>query len=173
MKAPLTAEQGEALRNDYAARELTIAEICEKHDIGYATLYFWVTGGPRIDGVPMFPPLPSRNPRARKTSRTKLVRRMWETMDGQIETLEQRLAGKLKPAEREREVRTMALLVKTLRELNDFDGAKRKSTQKGGSNPAPEVNDDDPRDIDEFRRELARRIAALDPSATDDAAGGT
>jgi hypothetical protein len=67
----------------------------------------------------------------------------------------------------------MAVLVKTLHDLNGFDDDKSKPTRKRGAEPLPEVNRDDPRDINEFRRELARRIAALDAIATGETAGGT
>jgi hypothetical protein len=173
MKAPLTPALGEAVRNDYAAGVLTIKQICAKYGIGEATLYYWVRGGPRVEGKRMFPPLPGRNPRPRKTDRVKVVELLWQGMASQVRELEQRLAGTQKPAERECDTRNMAVLVKTLRELSDFDDTKLKAKKKAASNPAPEVNDDDPRDIDEFRRELARRIAALDPAATDGTAGET
>jgi hypothetical protein len=116
--------------------------------------------------------------RAKKAPpRAALVQRLWQAADGQVRQLEGRLAlEELEPAERERDARTMAVLVKTLRELNALDADSEKQDLKRTGTPeaaAPEANYDDPRDIDDFRRELARRIAALVPAADPDAAGGT
>jgi hypothetical protein len=63
------------------------------------------------------------------------------------------------PAERERDARMLAVLVKTLRELAALDESHKDAARAVQADPT----DDDPvpRDIDEFRRELARRIQAF------------
>lgn len=74
------------------------------------------------------------------------------------------------PGEGERSARTLASLARTLRELSAMSGAE----------PTAETASDDddaiPRDLDEFRRELARRIEAFvgerpDGGVPDDADG--
>jgi hypothetical protein len=88
--------------------------------------------------------------------RAALVARLWRAAERQVREVEARInAIGLQPAEREGNARTMAVVVKTLRDLAAFDAAQRKQ--------GPESEDDDPvpRDIDEFRRELARRIRAI------------
>jgi hypothetical protein len=56
------------------------------------------------------------------------------------------------PPERERDVRMLAMLVRTMRDLVGFDAGVA----------APEPDDDPvPDNIDEFRFELARRIQAF------------
>ncbi|MGH6768375.1 MAG: hypothetical protein ACRECO_05060, partial [Xanthobacteraceae bacterium] len=67
--------------------------------------------------------------------------------------IEDRLVGKRQqPDERERDTRMLAMLAKTLRELSAFDETTTESTDQ---------NDEGPRDIDEFRRDLARRMDAF------------
>lgn len=85
-----------------------------------------------------------------------------------IETIVSRLAaGTLHPREQERAARALTALTRTLRELNGLSG--------GLPQPAAAAPDDDPvpRDMDEFRRELARRIRAFVADRTGMADGGT
>jgi len=64
------------------------------------------------------------------------------------------LLGPADEAEAERTVRTLAGISRTLREIAALN-------QPDEVTPPNETDDDVPRDIDEFRRELARRIHAL------------
>lgn len=125
---------------------------------------------------------PARKPKQEKSpeaadaasagERALLVQRLWRAAQAQVNELERRLAGTLAPEEREREARTMAVLVKTLREIGEFDGRceERAATQADDAGAAADANDDDPREIDEFRRELARRIEAIRAAADPEAA---
>jgi hypothetical protein len=100
--------------------------------------------------------------RHRKGSRAALVARMWRTAERQVEEIEDRLAvAGLELAERERNGRMLAVVAKTLRELAAVDDADKP--RNGKQRPTDDDDDDDPvpRDVDEFRRELARRIDAL------------
>jgi len=63
------------------------------------------------------------------------------------------------PGEAERCARTLAILTRTLHALAQLRGG---ATQHG-----PHHDDDNPADIDEFRRDLARRIDAFVASRTD------
>ena len=104
--------------------------------------------------------------RQRLGSRAALVARMWKTAERQVEEIEDRLAvAGIELAERESNARTLAIVAKTLRELSIVDEAKE--TRKGRKRPDDDIDDDPvPRDINEFRRELARRINALVDSRT-------
>jgi hypothetical protein len=109
------------------------------------------------------------------TQRTQLVHRLWLAAEAQVRQIESRLTlDTTEPAECERDARTMAVLVKTLRDLNALDAARdRRASKREGNTAAaatPEVNYDDPRQIDEFRRELARRIEAIKSGRAADAA---
>lgn len=72
------------------------------------------------------------------------------------------------PNDAERAARTLASIARTLRELSLMN---RAGTDFTGEGPEAATDDDDdpvPRDLDEFRRELARRINAF----VDDRTGG-
>lgn len=125
-------------------------------------------GMPPVDAarpaVPMTEPDPEPD-----TGRDAILKRLWRTAEKQVREIERRLlvAGQ-EPDERERDARLMAVLVKTVAELSALDNPPPKAggkTTAGAAKSTPasaEYDDDDgPRDIDEFRRELARRIAAL------------
>ncbi len=109
------------------------------------------------DGETLLPRLPRRRDvkgkrrRTPKGDRISLITRLWRTAERQVRDVEERLkrAG-LDAGERERDARLMAVLVKTVRELTAIDA----------KNPelAPE---NDERDLDEFRRELTRKVEAV------------
>jgi hypothetical protein len=116
------------------------------------------------DGSGISPaPIPRRRSGVRLfrsgSRRTALVKRLWRAAEQQVDQIEQRLkdAG-LELNERDGNARALAVLVKTLRELVAFDQATAAKTRK-----ASDDGDDDavPTDLEELRRELARRIEAL------------
>lgn len=93
-------------------------------------------------------------------ARRALIARLWRTAARQVRGIERRLAGEpQEPAERERDARVLAVLAMTLRELAAFDAAERDSGRT--RQIAADDNDAVPRDIDELRRELARRLDGL------------
>jgi hypothetical protein len=106
------------------------------------------------------PPLPRR--RANLRSRTALATRLWRAAEKQVGEIEERLAAAHLPrSERERDARVMAIVVKTLRELSAFDEQHRESRTDVTAADDDFPPDDFPRDIDELRRELAKRISQL------------
>jgi AcrR family transcriptional regulator len=160
-------EKAIAMRADYAADELSVDEICQKHKVSSGTLYYLVDGGPPSGDLHL-PPLPRRSAGVARAAlapgakRAALVKRMWRTAELQVRDIEQRLKHAMpEPLERERDARVLAVLAKTLRELSALD-----ASQQDNQTIAPEDDDPIPRDIDEFRRELARRIHALVESRT-------
>jgi hypothetical protein len=142
-----------------------VAEIRKATGMTDHQLYYWFDGGPP-DGERHLPPLPRRrivprrSPRRRKLSgdRVALVSRLWRTAEAQVRDIEERLAHhQQQPDDRERDARTLAVLVKTMRELVALDDIR-----DGAAAPADSEHDDAaPRDLDEFRRELARRMDAI------------
>jgi hypothetical protein len=109
-----------------------------------------------------------KSPKPRAPTRAALVKRIWSAAEAQVSDIERRLALlDQEPAERERDARMLAVLVKTLHELVALDEARSGSVKR------TEPNDDDlvPRDIDEFRRELARKIDAIIASRTSASSG--
>jgi hypothetical protein len=148
------------VRRRYADGAL-VSQILAEYELSIAQLYCCLDGGP--PGPDRLPPLPRRRllpRRAREpgAARQALVARLWRSAGKQVHEVEQRLArADLPPPERERDMRMMAVLVKTLRELTTLDQAQR---DEAANKDAPDDDDDDavPRDLDELRRELARRV---------------
>jgi hypothetical protein len=152
----------------------TVADIRRATGMTDYQLYYWFDGGPP-DGERHLPPLPRRSvrkgaSRRRKLSgdRVALVGRLWRTAEAQVRDIEERLARhQQQPDDRERDARTLAVLVKTMRELVALDDIR-----DGGASPAESEHDDGgPRDLDEFRRELARRMEAVIAARTEAGAG--
>jgi hypothetical protein len=87
--------------------------------------------------------------------RAAVVQKLWESAARQVTDLHARvLAADLDADERERDVRMLSVMVKTMRELAALDDV-------AGADDGDRDDQPDSRDIDEFRRELARRIDAL------------
>ena len=130
--------------------------------------------GEFADGSGAVPvPIARRHARARRPtgSRAALVARMWRTAERQVEEIEDRLkATGLELAERESNARTLAVVARTLRELAVVDEAR----QARGKGAAKDRDDDAvPRNIDELRRALAKKldefVAGRSASVRDDA----
>jgi hypothetical protein len=175
---PPTPEAIALVRRRYA-EGVTVARILAETPMSHGTFYLWVDGGPDDGGGRRLPPLPRRRVvvgkrrRPLKGERCSLVARLWRTAERQVRDIEVRLArDQQEPAERERDARVLAVLVKTLRELTALDEAKADMK----SQPEAPAADDDavPRDLDELRRELARRVDRLrQRRAADGPAGGS
>jgi hypothetical protein len=161
-----TPEQVVLVRRRYV-EGATVKSICAESGITNLDILYRCLAGefPDGSGVPLAP-IPLRRSgvrvRGRAGSRSALVARLWRTAEKQVEEIEERLtqAG-LALTEREGNARTLATLVKTLRELAAFDEA-----QKPRKKEAQDDDDPVPTDIDEFRRELARRMQQFVESRT-------
>jgi len=160
-KSKVAAEAIISIRAQYAA-DVVVAKIARDHDVTKETVYYFVDGGPH-DPEPQFPPLPRRVIKPRATSledpgpaRRMFVKRLWQTAAKQVQDIQRRLDS-LGVESSEREVRALAVLVKTLRELAAFDEANAAAQTRTDS------DDDDygPRDSNDFRRELARKMDAI------------
>ena len=118
-------------------------------------------------------PRPGQTQQSREMSaraRTALIQRLWRAARRQVKEIEKRLAARARAGGEaseigERDARMLAVLVRTLRELAVLDQANTVAADRGDRSPAqpsdPDHDDPMPRDIDEFRRELARRIEAF------------
>lgn len=106
--------------------------------------------------------------KSKKPKRGSLVARLWRTAEAQVREVERRLAdGKIEPGEREKDARTLAIVVKTLRDLLALEADEHTVEAT-----APEEEGGDVRDLDDFRRELAERIDRLRRARDADAAAG-
>lgn len=158
------------VREDYQAGK-PIADIQAEHQMGNGTLYYVLDGGPPVEGGGrMFAPIPRRHLNRQHAPgglRASLVRKLWRTAERQVDEIDQRLMLAERAAgERERDARTLAVLVKTLRELSAID------ERAGPSAPAGGEAHDDFADMDEFRRALARRMESIIAERTNTGAGG-
>jgi hypothetical protein len=147
------------------AEKFTVARCLAAGNMSHGTLYYWLDGGPRDDkGVALLPPIPRRRHIAGKRrkplagSSVSLLARLTRTAERQALDIEQRLS---RPAasgpERERDVRILAMLTRTLRDVVAM--APDGLAQGTGQGAAQEAEHDPvPADMDEFRNELARRI---------------
>jgi len=101
-----------------------------------------------------------------EADRAAVVQMLWESAERQVADLHGRvMSAGLDADERERDGRVLSVMVKTMRELAALDEA----TVAPNDDRNPEA---DSRDIDEFRRELARRIDALVAAQSDEIDGG-
>jgi hypothetical protein len=163
-----------ALARRRYAEGVPVSRILGETGMSLGTLYA-ACDGKFDDGSGAPPaPLPRRHivmgerKKTLRASRVSLVARLWRTAERQVRDIETRLdASQQEPADRERDARVLAVLVKTLRELHAFDGANLKGKA------AQEPVSDDTRDIDEFRRDLARKIDQLAAQYSDEGAGGS
>jgi hypothetical protein len=184
MRMIISPRTAALVRKDYLAGK-SVREICARRSVSRHALYLCV------DGVAVgLPPMP----RQRKTTggrplrltgeREGVVKRLWLAAERHVRILESRLIHAQKPSERERDARLMAVLVKTLGDLSALDNAgpsvsRKKGAAKSTSGPehhddaADNADTDGPKDIDEFRRELARRLASLADGEATATAGPT
>ncbi|MET0671774.1 MAG: hypothetical protein ABWY66_17420 [Xanthobacteraceae bacterium] len=100
-------------------------------------------------------------PTVRSSSRRRsLVARIWKNAEAQVEKIEARLAQhEFAPKVVERDARALAVLVR-LRELSVFADMRKPSARREDQ-PEAENDDTPPRDLDELRRELSRRMQSL------------
>jgi hypothetical protein len=158
-----------ALARRLYAENVPTARIIEETGMSLDGLYFWIDGGPP-EGERALPPLERRRSFGAKrrrppaASRKSFIARLWRTAEWQVRDIEERLAvATQEPVERERDARMLGVLVKTLRELAAFD-------ERDGE--ADSADDDSgPHDIEEFRRELARRMDEIVARRTGGATG--
>ncbi len=140
-----------------------VKAICAKCGLTTRTMYQCVAGK-FDDGSGNRPePLPRRRGKRRLApqieGRDALVARMWRTAERQVAEIEDRLkAAGLDVVERESNTRMLAVVAKTLRDLSAVDEANKMRGKEASNN---ENDDAPPRNIDELRRSLARKLQAF------------
>lgn len=157
--------QAALLARDLYARGATMREIMQAAGFGRRALYFWIDGGPRrdktADSPRVLPPLPRRRTIARQTlrvnERAALVARMMRAAERQVREIEDRIGAANDDSERD--ARTLAVLARTMRELTALDTLHRRNEQS--AKKQDRHDDPVPRDVDELRRRLARRLDEL------------
>lgn len=147
-------------------------EIAASAGISTGTLYIWLDG--KVPSMAPLAPIPRRRPGTRrslpsKSDRRMLVVRIWRAANAHMREIEQRLAEAGEPkVARDRDMRSMGSLVKMLRDLEAF--GFRDLAAKPKAETAETDEEEDTRDIDEFRRDLARQMDAIMARRADRAA---
>ncbi|MFG1229399.1 terminase gpP N-terminus-related DNA-binding protein [Xanthobacter wiegelii] len=156
----------------------SMAEIRRQTGLSSATVYYWIDRERGPDGTFLFNPVPRRTAhpvggrpakartekpsgnRSGKPDRRGLLKRLWRAAERQIDEIEGRLARAVDPGdeaprpEPEKDARALAVLARTLRELTALEAETRKRRKA-------KDQDGTVRDLDTFRRELARRLDRL------------
>jgi len=159
----LSPTEWAAVRRDYECTGKTLAEISADHHVCVSAM----SKRSRREGW-----TPRNRPRGAAEQGTladqvqQQLRQAIERELAAIDTILAELgAGEGPSPAAERTARTLASLTRTLKEVNRLHDA---AANTGIAKAAADNDDDDmPRDIDEFRRELTRRIDAFVASRTD------
>ncbi len=154
--APLDRARVMRAREMYA-EGFTVSRILAHCQMSLGTLYACLdgvpfgAGGERMDAIPRRRQVTGRRRRALETDDVSLVNRMLRTAERQVRDIETRLAARdHAPVERERDVRMLASLTRTLRDL--------QTLRKRGDAAQPEPSE---RSIEELRASVARKLAAI------------
>lgn len=138
-------------RHDYATGK-PVSLILAEHDLSEGTFYKIVDG---LYGDEPMPALQRRYGARGSRGRVGLIAKLWSTAERQVREIEKRLRiGGQEPTERERDARVLAITVRTLRELRALDAAQ--SQQEPASGDEQQYDN-----LDDFRRELARKMDAI------------
>jgi hypothetical protein len=158
-------EAAQRARQMYADGKTVAAIKAETGMTGHA-IYFWLGGGPLIDGRPMLEPVPRRVMRTRRVTandRRAMVARIMRSCDRQISEIERRINPS--PNQLDQDSRRLALISRTLNELTAIDQRNREMKLKTGQRKSNEKSrtDEQPatRNYDELRRSLARKLEAI------------
>ena len=148
-----------------------IAEIARRTALKPSQVYYWIDREVTSDGTVTLKPAARRvtlapGTRSASPARGHLLSRLWRAAERQLDEIEQRLAAAVPPeadapagpprpaADAEKDARALAVLARTLRELSALEAEAHKSRKV-------KAEDDAVRDLDTFRRELARRLERL------------
>jgi hypothetical protein len=157
-------------RQNYADG-VTVRAILADTGFDKRELYYWLDGAPQLDGSTLLPALPRRYPPTRPRMgvgrRRSLIARILLNAEQQVGEIELRLGTAA--ADSERDARALAVLARTLRELTAADAlARTKKTAmpavENGDTTRQRVrarNEPVPRDLEELRRDLSRRLDQL------------
>jgi hypothetical protein len=120
------------------------------------------TGKPAVGGTTLYPPIARRRRvvgkrrRVLDADRISLAARLWRTAERQARDIEERLSRpSAATPERERDVRMLAMLVRTLRDLDGYTGPAEAPARPADGEP--EGIDD----MAQLRLELTRRLEAM------------
>ncbi len=149
----VSVEQWRAARKLYEDQGQDVAEIADKLKIDPRTVYSRAKMEQWLRPLDFHGSLPLRG--VNSAQRRRMTARLFAAFERQVRDMEARLAALDGREADDRDARTLATLAQTLDRLVGLD-ASLKAPDDGGS------TDDEP-DIDEFRRDLARRLETIRP----------
>jgi hypothetical protein len=162
-------EAAQRARQMYADGKSVAAIKAETEMTGHA-IYFWLGGGPQIEGRPALPPIPRRVTRTRRVTpddRRAMIARIMRSCDRQISEIERRVNPS--PTQVDHDSRRLALISRTLNELTAIDQRNKEIKRQADNDKSRNARQPTPRDADELRRSLARKLEAIiaerDPEA--------
>jgi hypothetical protein len=139
-------------------------------------LYNWIEGRPRRNAEPLLPALAKRRVvkglRISAGDRRSLVARMMRSAERQVAEIELRVGSPRN--DREKDARMLAVLARAMRELSTIDALDRRLEE------VEEVARDDdnsiaaepvPRDIEELRRSVSRKLQQIIDGRAEGSAG--
>lgn len=155
---------------------LPLAEIARRTGLAPGSVYYWIDREVAPDGTVAVKPVCRRltlapGARAATPARGHLLARLWRAAERQLDEIEERLLRAALPAEAdaaapprpaadaEKDARALAVLARTLRELSALEADAKKTREA-------QAEHDTVRDLDAFRRELARRLDRLREGGT-------
>jgi hypothetical protein len=127
-------------------------------------VYFWLDGGPPVDGRPMLEPIDRRMLRSRKIAareRLAMIARIMRSCDRQISEIERRIDPT--PTQMDQDARRLAMLSRTLNEMTAIDERNREMKRKKAAQANGKSRTDQPvpRSTEELRRSLARKLESI------------
>jgi hypothetical protein len=160
LATPLPLDTVTRIRRQYADG-VPLARICAEHRLSKRIINKCVAGN--LLGLGPLPPTPFHrsDTSSPPPDRRGVVEQLWRSAEREVLGIDERLAHlEGRSPEREREMRILPVLVKVVRDLTTLDQAQ---FQKPASKDTPRDDDDDavPRDLEELRRELSRRVDLL------------
>jgi hypothetical protein len=151
-----------AVRERYAAGA-TIDAIRREFGITKREVYYCVDGGPKVGGKRVLRPLPRRYVHGLSLrARRALISRVASTLATKMHEIESRTDRTAE--EHDNDIRTLAVITRSISELHAIDGRtrdmRRKDTAPDNDRPIP-VPEPVPVDIEELRRSVARKLQNL------------
>jgi hypothetical protein len=152
--------------------------IMAETDFSLEKLYNWVDGRASRKGEQLLPPLPRRRVvrhlRISPGDRRSLVERMMRSAERQVAEIELRVGSPRH--DREKDARMLAVLARAMRELTAVDALNRDLER--AKDPAPDTDKSGqsdepvPRDVEELRRSVSRKLQAIIAERTGDVDSG-
>jgi hypothetical protein len=142
----------------------SIAAIKAETELSGHAVYFWLDGGPVVDGKLLLKPIERRVVRPRNITagdRLSMIARIMRGCDRQITEIEGRINPS--PSQMDQDARRLAMISRTLNELTAIDERNREMKRKKvpQENGKSRTDQPVPRSTEELRRSLVRKLESI------------